>query len=352
MRLKNYLFLVILIIIVFLFNSCYEDYIIIETTYPAQELIDSNYIVFIHEMQASQPPKGISRFPDGGRHKIIYKNTTLYFYNLIDKTISEITFFGNLPYKSWYYDISGSDNKIFYSIKPRMGWEWRIKNSSNPDKYINLKKQLDGIFLYDLKNDENTRIVNSGSNPVISADRNTILYMKEDSLYKKLWLYQINTKENVFIYKTESSNNISSYSFYQDNSILIHENKDIFVLNKQGEKENIDEKSFKHKGPTKINLDSLFSNISHSEWGFELKKYWNKNLDNYCNDIILLHGNLEYRKTILEEFKNDLSVKDIERMLNKIEQRKQKLEHYEKAKYEYFSTETIEILKQLLEEKQ
>ena len=50
-------------------------------------------------------------------------------------------------------------------------------------------------------------------------------------------------------------------------------------------------------------------------------------------------------------YKDDFSKKDIERILEGIDKRKQKLDGYKKTEYEIFSKETVDLLKRLLDEK-
>ena len=95
----------------------------------------------------------------------------------------------------------------------------------------------------------------------------------------------------------------------------------------------------------------LTNNISFNDWGLKLDEYWQRSHKEYINDIIILNGNLNYRRAIIEEVGQNLSSKEIEKIINKIDRYKNSLDDYKKTNYEFFSKETVDLLKMLLEPK-
>ncbi|MCK5169854.1 MAG: hypothetical protein KAQ75_08240 [Bacteroidales bacterium] len=95
----------------------------------------------------------------------------------------------------------------------------------------------------------------------------------------------------------------------------------------------------------------LTNNISFNDWGLKLDEYWQRSHKEYINDIIILNGNLNYRRAIIEEVGQNLSSKEIKKIINKIDSHKNSLDSYKKTNYEFFSKETIDLLNDILETK-
>ncbi len=351
---SKFLIYILLLSIIISFYGCYNDFLIISSDFSTPVSKDSNAIFFFHTIKASQPPKGISRFPDGGTHKTVYKNTSIYKFDIKKNKLDKIFDFGNLPYDSWNSYISVFDDKIIFSIVPGLGWEWRIYNSTIKEKLAELKNEIGGIYLHNLTTLENNKIIKDGCHPVFSPNGRNILYLTNDTLNTQLMLFNIADNNNTQLLETPLTKKMSNLFWLNEKEIYFEINEKNILIDMNGNISDTTDLRSYHKNPNKIKiseLKDLLKNYDSQDWGFSLKKYWSKDIDDFCNDIVLLNGNLEYRKTILEEYKDDLSRSDIEDMLKDIEKRKQNLEQYKKAEYEYFSQETIELLNSLLNKK-
>lgn len=95
----------------------------------------------------------------------------------------------------------------------------------------------------------------------------------------------------------------------------------------------------------------LTNNISFNDWGLKLDDYWQRSYKEYINDIIHLNGNLNYRRAIIEEIGQNISSKEIEEIINKIDRYKNSLDGYKQTNYEFFSKETVDLLNDILETK-
>lgn len=95
----------------------------------------------------------------------------------------------------------------------------------------------------------------------------------------------------------------------------------------------------------------LTNNISFNDWGLKLDDYWQRSYKEYINDIIHLNGNLNYRRAIIEEIGQNISSKEIEEIINKIDRYKNSLDGYKQTNYEFFSKETVDLLNDILEPK-
>jgi len=98
-------------------------------------------------------------------------------------------------------------------------------------------------------------------------------------------------------------------------------------------------------------ISELTESISFHEWGLDLADVWPRNRKEYIRDIVRLHGNLNYRKAIVEELGNELEAKDIEKILDQMMDYQNSLDGVDKMNYEIFSEETKDLLKKLLERK-
>ena len=98
-------------------------------------------------------------------------------------------------------------------------------------------------------------------------------------------------------------------------------------------------------------ISELTESISFHEWGLNLAEVWPRKRKEYIRDIVRLHGNLNYRKAIIEEIGDDLEVKDIEKILDQMTDYQNSLDGVDKMNYEIFSEETKDLLRKVLEGK-
>ncbi len=106
--------------------------------------------------------------------------------------------------------------------------------------------------------------------------------------------------------------------------------------------------------PKKISImiiKKLTSEISFKEWGFNLTDYYQKSNNEYIHDIIVLNGNLNYRKAILQILNNKLNNKFLEDILNQMNEYENSLHGLEKTEYGIYSSETKELINHYLNKK-
>ena len=344
---------IILVIISFSFTSCYEDYLVISSKFESGKInADSSKIVFFHILQASQPPKGISRFPDGGTHHIIYKNVSVYTFDLIEQKIEQIFDFGNLPYSSWIYNTSVQNNSVTFSISPISGWEWSINNSTKPENYISLSEKYMGFYKYNFDSEELSQFKYNAYYPKLSPDENQVIYLKRDSVGVNICYFNIIEKKNKILKKIESNSAFITINWINNENIAYKFDRDFNSINLQtNETELIDEKLILKPLKTSMKeIEELTKHFTFSDWGFNLPNYWQKSIHEYIDDIVLLNGNINYRKAIIQTISSQLTQKDYEDILNRMEKYETSLKGLEKTEYEIYSTDTKELIKYYLEQ--
>ena len=335
----------------FLLTGCYEDYIVINSKFTTGKIYqDSSQIIFFHYLQAGQPPKGISRFPDGGTQKIIFKNVSLYSYNTNNHILEKIFDFGNLPYGSWFDNLSLQNNNLIFGINPLMGWDWAIKHSTRSDEYKNLYDKYMGIYKYDLESKKTDHFVYDGYKLELSKDGNQIIYLKRDSIGVEIWHLIIDKNKNQLVKQVETNTAFIPIYWINNNKIAYETNNQLQLCDLETGGICLMDKELliKQNDISITNIIELTTNISFKEWGFDVSKYWSFSNDKYINDIIKLNGNLNYRRAIIEEIAPNLNNDEIEKIIDSMNNYKNSLEEYRKTNYEFFSKETIELLKKYL----
>lgn len=346
----------ILIILSFTFTGCHEDFINVYMEFtPGVYNRAKTEIAFFQFLSAGKPPKGISRFPDGGIHDVLFKNVTLHRYNLETGTLSAVFRFGDIPSNagSWREKISWQQDKIAFSLTPLSTWEWMIGHTSNP-QYASLFEKYNGIFVYNIKTDSVVHIPGIGFEPALSPDENEVAYLKSDSTKTELWSINLDTGEDHPIMILSIRDEYPPSLYWRDEEM-------IWILNgKEGNLLNVASGEFTgSREKSQIDLrvveqgeiKELTESVSFREWGLDLSKIWPRKQKEYIEDIIRLHGNLNYRKAILEEIGDDLEAKDIEKILDRMTDYQNSLDGTDKMNYEIFSEETKDLLIKLLESK-
>ena len=92
-------------------------------------------------------------------------------------------------------------------------------------------------------------------------------------------------------------------------------------------------------------IEGIIKPYTFQDWGFNLTDYWQKSINEYINDIVLLNGNINYRKAIIQTISTQLTQKDFEDILNKMEKYENSLKGLERTEYEIYSTDTKELIK-------
>jgi len=87
------------IIAVFILNSCYSDDVNmpVDAHHSAVYSNDSSFIYFAGHAYVWQAAKGLYAMPDGGRYRVLYKNTSLYSYEVENQKIKSLFDCGNCP---------------------------------------------------------------------------------------------------------------------------------------------------------------------------------------------------------------------------------------------------------------
>lgn len=353
LRLKKIILLLVTLSMVFILTSCYEDYLIISSKFKDPIISkDSSKIFFLHYLQAGQPAKGISRFPDGGTHHVIYQNASIYEYDINKKQLTNIFDFGKIPFHQPLEHIAIGKENLVFSISPLMGWHW-IKNYYSDSIYQRVYDEYKGYYKYNISKKQLKQFKIDGFYPELSPNENQIAYFKRDSTGLRLWYYNINTSTNVELKKFENDSPFKPLIWKDNIHLYLRINGSVFILNTENKtwKQTEENVSFYPNQIPIKKVKELTSEFTFSDWGFKLTDYFQKDQKHFIDDIILLNGNLNYRNAIIQSIGKDLSKKDIENILSDIEKRKQELESYEKSKYEYLSKETADLLKELLKQK-
>jgi hypothetical protein len=312
-------------------------------------------IAFYQFLSAGKPPKGISRFPDGGSHDVLFKNVTLYRYNLETGTLNTVFRFGNIPSNagSWREKISWQQDRIAFSLSPVSTWEWMIEHTTNL-QYASLFEKYNGIFIYNMETDSVVHIPGNGFEPALSPDESQMAYLKSDSTKIELWNMNLVSGQDQTVRVLSSADEYPPALFWKDEkSIWIITGKENRLLNMaSGDLIAPQEEWEMHlRKVGQGEISELMESVSFSEWGLDLAKVWPRNRKEYIRDIVLLHGNLNYRKAIIEEIGDDLEARDIEKILDQMTDYQNSLDGADKMNYEIFSEETKDLLKKLLKSK-
>jgi hypothetical protein len=330
----------------FLFTSCYENYLIITSDFSSPVITaDSNKIFFFHYLEASQPPKGISRFPDGGTHYSIYRNVSLYRYDINKKQLTKIQDFGNLPFHQKIDHIALQKNHLVFSLSPLMGWHW-IKKYYSDSTYQHIFERYTGFYQYNIAQEKLTRFQVDGFYPELSPDENQIAFLKRDSLGLSLWSYELNAAVPKELRKFDEDSPLNPFVWKDTIHVFVRVDGEVYKLhtkNKTWQETTEMVEFYPNTIPIK-QVRELTSDISFSTWGFHLPDYFQKSKTQLIEDIVRLNGNLNYRKAIIQSFAQDFSKDDIEDILKQMNDYENRLDAYEKTEYSLYSKETKELL--------
>ncbi len=339
--------------ILLILTGCYYDHLTVTSKYSSGVYTDKGTVIFYHSIQAGQPPKGISRFPDGGMHKNIYRNTSLYEFDTINNKLNKIFDFGGILYTSYQKYLSIQNNKILFNITPTMGWRLQTENdtSSGVDKKLYPKNF--GFFLYDLENDELKRFFYDGYRSSLSPDNGRIAYVKEDSTGVEIRQLFIDEDKNQLVKKIDTMSKFSPVFWINNNKLSVRINLVQYFIDLETGKMDQLKQKIDSRGNTisMSEIKRLSQNISYNDWGFNLHKYWEKNNKQYVNDIVQLRGNFEYRKAIIELLSKELENNEMEAIIDKMDRFVESLEGFQKSKYVFYSKETKEYIIRAIKEK-
>lgn len=334
-----------------LLSSCYSDSIRIkENISKSCYNPDHTQVAFLKFISVYRPPKGITKFPDGGTPKYLFKNTSLYRYNLTDSLLQKVYDFGGLPYgvSRWKTDLSFGTSKIAFSILPTVGWRAEMKNHKGIRK---LYDSFSGIFVYDLVSDTTQRICNYGFNPILSPAEEKVLFFESDSTTNIIAFY-FNDDSFRTIY---SNADISRFAHWQNSRYIIsfqHGKRECLQFDLQEQISRIIDLSNKPiPGNGNKNVSMLTKDIPYSKWGVNIRNYIPRSKRKIMKEIILLRGNENYRRALFEEFGSEFDLEDLSAMLEKFESKEESLKGYEKDNFERNSRSTRKIIVKLMEGK-
>lgn len=91
-------------VMIFLFNGCHSKNITIKTTYSSRYAWnnDNSAFAFVAINEIYRNPVGIAKFPDGGTTLSVYRDRSLYYYEIDKKQlhrIANLNIFNILPKK-------------------------------------------------------------------------------------------------------------------------------------------------------------------------------------------------------------------------------------------------------------
>ncbi len=145
-----------------LLASCHSEYLHIDYKLHHNPcyLADSSRVACIISTRAYLPPKGISRFPDGGQPEYLHENTALFVVTPGKDSISRIVEFHDLTtltgsYRtSWKTRLACSDSLIFYYVNPVSDWDFILshaaKDQKDTAKILSLKKKYNNYYACNL----------------------------------------------------------------------------------------------------------------------------------------------------------------------------------------------------------
>jgi hypothetical protein len=340
-----------LVIISIIITSCYENYLVINSDFKSVKISsDSTKIFFFHVLKAGQPPKGISTFPDGGTQNVIFKNVSLYCYDIQNENTEKIIDFGNLPYESWNYNISLKNNTLIFSICPISGWDRSINHSAKSQEFSNLYREHKGFYKYNITENNISRFTFDGYNQVLSSDENQIVYLKRDSLNVEIWHFLMDENKNQIKSKLKSNNAFIQLRRLDENTVSFKENNEFKTINLiTNDIETIDKEFIIKDIPYPVKeLKNLTENITFKDWNFDLSEYWQQNKKQYINDIVNLNGNLLYRKAIIESLSETMGKDEFTGIIEQMNKYGESLKGLEKSEYSIYSQETIQLLNQYI----
>jgi len=337
-------------------TGCYEEYINIFVEFtPGVYNQSKTEIAFYQFLSAGKPPKGISHFPDGGTHDLLFKEVTLYRYNIETERLNRVFQFGNLPSNAgfWREKISWQKNSIAFSIMPNSTWEWIIGQSTN-SRFIPFHEKYSGIFIYNIEEKFAKRIAKDGFEPALSIKEDQVAYLISDSISTVLWQINLSSGTNQSLTVLSSAEKYPPTLFWEkDKELLLVSGKEFSLFNLKSRSisaldvnPGIDLREIKQG-----EIRELTELISYREWGLDLSQIWPRKRKEYIRDIVRMNGNLNYRKAIIEELGKNWDVNEIEKLLDQMTKHQNKLEGVEKMNYEIFSEETKDLLEKFLEEK-
>jgi hypothetical protein len=273
--------------LVLMFTSCYSKYVFIDYEIHHGAVMDEthNCAAFVASRRAWLSPKGVARLPDGGIPQYLLQDVGLYVFNFTNGQLKHLTGFDDLT------EILGS-----YSSK------WDVKLAYN-DSVVN--------YLILPANDWSLHMKQAGN----QADSSLVFSLKE----KYSNPYSFNIKNNA-ISEIDTS-------FFQE----------------------LHKKSAENNYISLTDLNKRLSEVPLSDWGLIVQKINPKPDKEYIEETIYLHNNSKMtRRAVIEQIIAKMSKSEIEELLKKMDEYKNKLEGLKRSEYELYSKDTYEKIRSKL----
>ena len=349
MGLKEKVSLIILLCLII--SGCtYQKRITITKSYGSScKSPSENEIAFFRGYKIFKNATGINALPDGGKPKYFHQSLSIYIYDLINENLKQIAFFDSIiswPYR-WNTHICWKQDKIVF---------W-MANSIWDNTQKKLKEHDNGIYLFQIGENDYKLIVKEGKMPDISPDGEKILYHKvtPDEGYE-IWIVNSDGGNNRLIKK---GNNIDlAYTSWDEDgqNIFIYSYspvRSVYKLNMDLKEIESTDIPFPETGQglsTKT-LDDYTRWITDEEWGILPLLYCKQNNKTYVDDLLNFRGNQNYRNAIIDKFGRELdpaSISDILDIFNKHVAKLQSESEYEYLKHKPGILEIQERLNYLI----
>jgi hypothetical protein len=170
--------------------------------------------------------------------------------------------------------------------------------------------------------------------------------------YHSRWKYLIFLNHNSLIFKISPNLGWQKEMEWGLDSSLFSKYKNWFVFNiESGEISTID--SFKQEGFNNFEisftqLKNQTDNLNYLDWGVDIDKICPISKNKKIKTLVKLQGNQKYRNAIIESLDHKINDKDVDKIINDINNNLDGLSSYEKLRKETFAAETISKLQKLI----
>lgn len=272
-----------------LLTSCYSNYVSLGFTvhHGAVWNSDSSMIAFIASKSAYLNAKGISRFPDGGQPKYLMEDVGLYTLDIDNKIVNRLSDFNDLA------GLLGTSRS-----------NWRTS-----------------VAFYD-----------------------SLILVKVLPLMDWEWYYE------------KSGSQVDSAQI----QLLNKKYQSVIAFNKSGQVIKSDTSQFEKylnnqatiRKVDLTRLNNLLQRVPLRELGLDIQKIYPKPEYDYIIETIYLK-NESYlaRRAVVEQIISNIDEEQIKKLLQKMDEYEKELDGYDQKLYKLNSTETRQLLLELLEQK-
>ena len=216
---------------------------------------DSTQVVFYKFIHVFHPAKGLLAFPDGGISKALYRNASLYVFDIDSQELTLIHDYGSVA-GDRSRRVAASFFKgdtIMYNLYPEAGWENELRDTSQ------------GI--------------------------DSMIYSN-----KKSWF---------------------SYSLFTKKSDRIN------LVNSD---------TIRYPKVSTRKVDELTCRVRYKEWGVDFSEIYPQTKSQRIAEIAKLKNSIAYRNAIIEEFEGQLSDKEIDRLIKRIDRHLDSQDDYDRQR--------------------